>query len=72
MNSSDLFTSSVHPAEMIRAKLMPSVFGITAECARKYRERGFWLEGKHWQYDPVGRVVYNIKEIELWMKGEVS
>lgn len=61
----------VSPAKMIRAKLLPNVFGITSECARKYRERGVWLEGKHWNYDPIGRVVYNVYEIEQWMKGVI-
>ena len=59
----------VHPAAWFRQELMPPIFGITTEAARKYRERGLWLEGKHWRKDPANRVVYNRKAIETWMEG---
>ncbi|MCG9964571.1 MULTISPECIES: excisionase family protein [Shewanella] len=57
------------PAKWVRGNLLPTVFGITSEAARKYRERGVWLEGRQWRYDPVNRVVYNVNEIERWMEG---
>lgn len=60
---------NVVPARWIRGNLMPNVFGISSEAARKYRERGVWLEGRQWRYDPIGRIVYNINEIEQWMEG---
>tara|TARA_B100001105_G_scaffold241281_1_gene220549 strand:- start:15147 stop:15293 length:147 start_codon:yes stop_codon:yes gene_type:complete len=47
------------------------LFGINAEQARKYRERGFWLEEKHWRFDPVRRVVYNPEEIANWFEGKL-
>jgi hypothetical protein len=59
----------VHPGAWFRQELMPPIFGITAEAARKYRERGLWLEGKHWRKDPANRVVYNRRAIETWMEG---
>lgn len=58
-----------NPAKWVRGNLLPTVFGITSEAARKYRERGVWLEGRQWRYDPVNRVVYNVNEIERWMEG---
>ncbi|MCU8036994.1 excisionase family protein [Shewanella sp. SM69] len=60
---------NVNPAKWVRGNLLPNVFGITSEAARKYRERGVWLEGRQWRYDPIGRVVYNVPEIEHWMEG---
>jgi hypothetical protein len=30
-----------------------------------------WLEGKHWRKDPANRVVYNRREIEAWMGGQL-
>jgi hypothetical protein len=54
------------PGRWIRSSLLNAIWGISADCARKYRERGIWLEGKHWKYDPVGRVVYNREEVDNW------
>ena len=59
----------VPAASWFRPELMIPTFGITPEAARKYRERGIWLEGKHWRKDPAKRVVYNRKAIEAWMAG---
>ncbi|NQD78633.1 DUF1233 family excisionase [Pseudomonas sp. CrR14] len=59
------------PAEWIRPRLLPQIFGITAEAARKYRERGVWLEGKHYRKDPVGQYVYNRNAINGWMGGQL-
>lgn len=53
--------------QAIRGCRLPNVFGISEEAARKYRERGVWLEGKHWKKDPVGRIVYITQEIENWL-----
>ncbi len=60
---------NVQTSKWVRGNLLPNVFGISSEAARKYRDRGVWLEGRQWRYDPVGRVVYNINEIELWIEG---
>lgn len=51
----------------VRGSLIPGMFGITQEAARKYRERGVWLEGKHWKKDPLGKVVYNPQAISNWL-----
>lgn len=60
----------VSPGRWVRDRLLLPVFGITPEMARKYRERGVWLEEKHWRFDPIGRVVYCPAEIENWMAGQ--
>lgn len=57
--------------EWIRPVLLFPTFGITAEAARKYRERGVWLEGKHWRFDPLGKVVYSPTAINDWFGGKV-
>jgi len=59
------------PGRWVRPSLLSVLFGINAEQARKYRERGLWLEEKHWRYDPVRRVVYNPEEIENWFGGKL-
>lgn len=68
-------TEKVHvivaPGEWFRQDLLQPVFGISTEAARKYRTFGLWLEGKHWKRDPANRVVYNKKEIEQWMGGQL-
>lgn len=61
----------ISPAKWVRPSLLPIIFGITPEAARKYRERGVWLEGKHWRYDPVNKIVYCPSEIENWMEGNL-
>ncbi|MFD2641139.1 MULTISPECIES: DNA-binding protein [Pseudomonas] len=53
----------------VRQELLPVIFGISTEAARKYRSQGKWLQGKHWRRDPANRVVYNTIEIELWLGG---
>ncbi|TRO10898.1 DNA-binding protein [Ectopseudomonas mendocina] len=58
-------------ADWMRGCLLPQVFGITAEAARKYRDRGVWAEGKHYRKDPVGQYVYNRDAISAWMGGKV-
>jgi hypothetical protein len=50
--------------------LLPQVFGITPEAARKYRDRGKWLENKHYRLDPTGRYVYSRAAITAWMEGQ--
>ncbi|GGO80091.1 hypothetical protein GCM10011348_16010 [Marinobacterium nitratireducens] len=56
------------PGRWIRSNLTTATWGISADCARKYRERGIWLEGKHWKYDPIGKVVYNREEVDNWFE----
>lgn len=61
----------VHPGAWFRKELLLPIFGITSEAARKYRSGGLWLEGKHWRWDPANCIVYNRKEIEGWMAGQL-
>lgn len=58
---------AVEPAKWVRPNLLPSIFGITAGAARKYRERGEWLEGTHFKQK--GRNYwYNRVEIDNWVE----
>ncbi|MCB5226246.1 excisionase family protein [Alishewanella sp. 16-MA] len=54
----------------IRGGLLPQIYGISEDAARKYRDRGIWLEGVHWKKDPVGRIVYNPENINKWFSNE--
>ncbi|SIQ14782.1 excisionase family protein [Marinobacterium stanieri] len=68
MSAALQITHAAPVGRWVRASLLPSTWGITTEAARKYRERGIWLEGKHWRKDPTGRVVYNSAEIDQWFE----
>jgi hypothetical protein len=57
--------------DWFRQDLLQPVFGLTPEAARKYRTRGLWLENKHWRRDPANVIVFNRKEIERWMGGQL-
>lgn len=60
---------STYTANWIRPSLLPKIFGITAEAARKYRERGLWLEGK--QFKRVGRNYwYSCSQIDAWLDAQ--
>lgn len=54
----------------IRGNLLPQLYGISEDAARKYRDRGFWHEGVHWKKDPVGRIVYSTNKIDQWLSNE--
>lgn len=68
MAAAEKLPHTYHPDHWFRGALLPVIFGISQECARKYRERGIWLEGRHWKKDPVGRVVYNPCAINQWFE----
>lgn len=59
----------ITPADWFRGNLLKPVFGITSEAARKYRDRGVWLESKHFRKDPMGQYVYSRQAITDWMEG---
>lgn len=71
MSAAEKLEIRVIPAEWFRQELMMPTFGIKPEAARKYRDRGIWLEGTHWKKDPVGRIVYNRDAISSWLGGQV-
>jgi len=61
----------IQTGRWVRGSLLMAIFGISEETARKYRERGIWLEGRQWCKDPVGRVVYNPSSIDDWFEGKL-
>ncbi|MBB3103735.1 excisionase family protein [Azomonas macrocytogenes] len=71
MAAAEKLTYSITPGDWFRGNLLVPTFGITAEAARKYRDRGVWLEGKHFRRDPLGMYVYNRQAITDWMGGKV-
>lgn len=54
----------------VRGNILPYLYGISEDAARKYRDRGIWREGVHWKKDPVGRIVYSPEKIDLWFSNE--
>lgn len=69
MGAAQKIGHSTQAGAWFRQELLIPIFGITPGAARKYRERGVWLEGRHWRKDPTNRVVYNRGAIESWMAG---
>ncbi|MFG5861773.1 DNA-binding protein [Metapseudomonas sp. CR1201] len=70
MSAAEKLDLHISPGAWFRQELLFHTFGISTEAARKYRSGGLWLEGKHWRWDPAGRIVYNKKAIEAWMEGK--
>jgi hypothetical protein len=68
MTAAEKLDFCITPADWFRSNLLAPVFGITSEAARKYRERGVWLEGKHYRKDPMGQYVFNRQAITNWMQ----
>lgn len=69
MSAAEKFEVLHNPAVWVRGSKLPVIWGITPEAGRKYRERGLWLEGKHWCRDPAGRIAYNVAAINDWFGG---
>lgn len=62
----------IHPAKWVYPNLLMPLFGMTKASVDWYRKNGDWLEGKHCKMNPKGLWVYNWKEIESWMQGDVA
>lgn len=56
-------------AKWVHHSIVTRVIGYTYDQIAKYRQRGVWLEGKQWRYNPLGKVVYNLKAIDDWNEG---
>lgn len=61
----------ITPAKWVKGFVLYPLFGLTAQAAQKKRDRGVFLEGKHWCYAPDKTVMYNWKEIESWYDGQI-
>ncbi len=61
----------ITPAKWVKGFVLYPLFGLTSQAAQKKRDRGVFLEGKHWRYAPDKTVMYNWKEIESWYDGQV-
>ena len=59
----------IQPAKWVKSNMLPPLFGLTMEAARKKRERGEWLEELHWRKAPDNNYMYNWREIENWYGG---
>ncbi len=68
MTAAEKLDFRITPAEWFRGNLLAPIFGISSEAARKYRERGVWLDGKHYRKDPMGKYVFNRQAISNWMQ----
>jgi len=57
-------TFTITPANWVKPKMLMPLFGMSPESARKKRERGIWLEGKHWRDVKNEGIMYNWREID--------
>lgn len=67
----ETINNEVVSSKWVNHKKMTALTGFTYDQMRKYRERGHWLEGKHWRFNPVGTIVYNPMEIDRWSEGHL-
>jgi hypothetical protein len=61
----------IMPAAWVKPGLLPYLFGITTGAADKKRQRGVWLEEKHYRKAPDDTIFYNWRQIEKWWAGEI-
>jgi len=61
----------IMPATWVKPGLLPYLFGITKGAADKKRQRGVWLEEKHYRKAPDETIFYNWRQIEKWCAGEL-
>ncbi len=64
-------SESLSHNKWVNHKKMTELTGFTYDQMRKYRERGHWLEGKHWRFNPVRTIVYNPVEVDKWSEGKL-
>lgn len=53
------------PARFVTVRLAATLTGLTEKAIDRKRERGIWLEGKHWRKVD-GNVLIDMKEYERW------
>ena len=55
------------PARFVTVRLAATLTGLTPKAIDRKRERGIWLEGKHWRKVD-GNVLIDMKEYERWVE----
>lgn len=71
MNNLKDMNIAIVPANWVKPDLLPFLFGLTKGAADKKRQRGEWLEEKHYRKAPDNNFVYNWRQIEKWYGGEI-
>ncbi|ANI16646.1 DNA-binding protein [Pseudomonas citronellolis] len=71
MGATEKITYHVAPGKWVQQELLPSLWGISTEAAKKYRLSGVWLEDKHWKKDPANRVIYCVAAIDNWLETDL-
>ena len=71
MNNLKDMNIAIVPATWVKPVLLPYLFGITTGAADKKRQRGVWLEEKHYRKAPDDTIFYNWRQIEKWCAGEL-
>ncbi|WP_448212280.1 excisionase family protein [Colwellia sp. MEBiC06753] len=69
MLNTAIFQSSVGP--WVLSSIITARLGISEMAMREYRRCAVWAEGVHWAKNPKGRIIYNVKAIDLWMASNV-
>jgi hypothetical protein len=51
----------------IKLNLVPERYGLSRNAVRAYIKRGIWLEGREYQYDPLGMIWVIPKGVREWV-----
>lgn len=52
----------------VTIKKLAELSGYTEDAIRAKKKKGMWLKDKHWRKARDNRVLFNVKEIEIWME----
>ncbi len=56
----------------VTIKKLANLTGYTEDAIRAKIKKGVWIYGKHCHKAPDNRILFNTKEIELWIEGKVA
>ena len=55
--------------EWVLIPMFAALTGYTEKAVRRKIEDGVWIQGKHYQKAPDGRITMNIQEYYKWVQG---
>jgi len=56
----------------VTIKKLANLTGYTEDAIRAKTKKGVWLCEQHWRKAPDNRILFNTKEIELWIEGKAA
>ena len=62
-------TNGIFKLGWVHPRVVESLKGLTADQLSSRRKSGKFIEGTHWVKDPVGTVMWNFENLDLWIEG---